>query len=225
VLFDTGGGFDLNSSSFDPKGFQSRVNQFVQAIASDTSTMGDESDKLAAARKQLSSSAWLTALNRSSLDAAGTRIDKAQQALTDGQTIAADMASDGKFFSAYASALVDFNTYLTDANASNVTGMIGAVQQTRADLTKALPLSSAPGLPSGVHEFVTDFQALMNDVDAVVNATLSGNKPAADAAIAQGNKDAAALTALDASSFDSGLQDFYQPLIDKYEQELRQASG
>lgn len=225
TLFDVGGGFDLTSSSFDPKTFQGRVNQFVQAIAADASTMSDDSTKLDAARKQLSNSAWLTALNRASLDAAATRLDGARQALSDGQSIAADMTKDGQFFTAYAAALVDFFNYVTQATAGNATQAISSVQQTKVDLGKALPLVGAPGLPSGVRDLITDFQALMSDIDNLINANLNGDKAGHDAALAQANKDGAALNKVDTSGFDGAVQDFYQSRIGRYSQELEKTAA
>jgi hypothetical protein len=225
TLSELSGGFDINSSSFDSKAYQARVSQFTNSITADITQIQDDAGRLDAAKKRLGDAAWLTALSRSSLDAAAGRIDHAKTAIDTATSLTADMSRDGQFFQAYATSLVDFDDYVTQANAGNATIAIAKVEQAKTDLGKALGLAGAPGLPSGVHELVSDLQALISDISKAINAGLTGDTKTHDAALAQAQTDATALTNLDTSSFDSAIQGFYEPRISTYESELHQASS
>src|SRR6185437_1442236 len=108
-------------------------------------------------------------------------ISAAQSALDSGSTIADDLAQDGQFFEAYAAALVDVINFDTAAEASDRTTAVSAAQQLKTDIGHAVQLASAPGMVSGVHDFVTQIQTLSGDVLTVLNAADQTAFDAADA--------------------------------------------
>jgi len=98
------------------------------------------------------------------------------------------------------------------------------IEQAKADIATALPLTNGPGLPAGLRQYISDFSALADDIIKGINASIAGDQSTYDAAAAQLKTDVATLNAVDTANFDSSIQSFYQPRIATYEQELQQAS-
>jgi hypothetical protein len=218
----TKGGFVISLSGFDPNGFQRSVKNFTDGVRQDGDQIAMHVTSLRSAQDHLVDSSWLTALSRSSLDRESTHIDHGLKALDQAKVITSDLQQDGQFFTAYAVALVDFEAYITAGNANDVAGAIAKVVQVKADFASALPLATAPGLPSGVRDYVNAFKTLIDDINDVINTSDATSR---NAALAKAQAAGTALDAIDTTQFDSSIQSFYTPLISTYHAELDQAFG
>jgi hypothetical protein len=223
TLFQVKGGFDLSSSTFDPMAFSGAVNQFVSNVNDETSSLGDEEQKLQAAQQRLRDNGWLTTFSRGSLDSASTRVDHALKAIATAKTITGDLTQDGVFYQAWAASLIDFDDYVTAGNAGDATTAIAKIQAAKTDISTAASLAAAPGLDTGVQGFVTGFQTFINDLEKLINSSLSGDKAGQSAASTAAQADAAKLNAIDTSGFDGSIASFYDPLFKSYDQELTKA--
>jgi hypothetical protein len=218
ALFQISGGFNVY---IEAKSYQASVKQFVASIDSDATGIAGDAAKAKAAQSRLNDSPWLTLLSRSTLDRATARLGHAQKALDGSATIASDMAEDGRFFEAYAASLVDLENYAAAVKADDGMAEAATIGQTKSDLAIALTVVDAPGLPSGVREFITSIQTVAADIAKAIN---SADQKTYDAAVKQIEADETALVAIDTSGFDAAIQSFYQPLIATYAQELQRAS-
>jgi hypothetical protein len=220
------GAFDSNAStSFDPKQYQASVNQFVQNTQKQGANIDGDQARLETAASKLNDMRWLTVFGRSSLDLAAARIAHAQKALAAEKTITTDYALDGQFFQAYAVALIDTGDLATESNASQAAAAIATSIQLKSDVGKALTLSTAPGLPTEVHDYMVDFQTVAADLVTLLNFALAGDQKGYDAAMTKLTADGTALDALPVSNIASDITSFYQPYVSTYRQELQLASS
>lgn len=224
-IFQVGGGYDIVSGTIAPHAFQTSVTTFVTTVKSDSDAIDGDRSKIRSARNQLGSNSWLTALQSADISAARGQLDRAAIALDEAGTITAGLIQDGQFFQAYAQALIDFQGVSTAQTSGDITGSYGKLELLKTDLAKAAPLAGSTGLPSGVRQFVAAFQSYVSDFIALQNAALTNDKTAYDAALTKVTADIAAVKAIDPTSLDTGFQEFYQPMIARYNQDLRKAAG
>jgi len=221
TLFQVSGGLDPRSTSLEAKAFQSSVKQFVDSINTDRTNIAADLRRVRSARNGLGNPAWLMLLDRGSLDAAGVRIAHAQKSLDAAATIVDDMSQDGNFFSAYATALTDFEAYTSAEVANDNTTAAAAAESAKSDLATTLQLTNAPGLPAGLHDYVAAFETVAADIVSAINSV---DEAAYQSAIGQLDTDSTKLLTIDTSGFDASIEAFYQPMIVTYDQELKQAS-
>jgi hypothetical protein len=221
----TGGFGALSSTTFDSKQYQTSVSQFVQSTQTQAADIQNENARLESAAGKLGDMQWLTLFNRGSLDHASARLAHAKKALAAGKAITADFVLDGQFFQALASALVDVANFSSQTNANDSTAAISTVVLLKSDVEKALPLSTAPGLPAEVHQYMVAFDTVAVDLQVLFNAALAGNQSAYNTATTKLNTDGAALDAIAMSNVDSEVKTFYQPNVTSYHQELQLASS
>lgn len=219
-LRQTAGGFAFSGSgTFDAFGYQRSVVNFVDDVGKADKSLTSEQIQLGAAKARLGDSTWLTALSASSLRHASSRIDYALAANADAKTIVSDFSKDGGFFAAYAKVDVDFNGFITAGNARDNIAIIRSLSDLRTDLRATTPLTNAPGLPTGVHDYLIVIQTFSDDFVKVAN-----NPPSDQAGLTAAEKvfenDLVAIFNYDTSSFDPAIQSFYQPLIAAYDRDF-----
>ncbi len=197
----------------------------MQSTQNQAADVESDNARLEAAAAKLRDMQWLTLFSHGSLDHASERIAHAQKALAAAKAITSDFALDGQFFQAFASALVDVGNFSSESNAKDSAAAISTALLLKSDVEKALPLSTAPGLPTEVHRYMVAFETVTADLQVAFNAALAGDQGAFNTAKAKLDSDGAALDAITMSNVDSEMKAFYQPNVSAYRAELQLASS
>src|SRR2546428_8175881 len=98
-----------------------------------------------------------------------------RKALAAAKAITGDLVQLGTFYQAFYDSLIDLDTLTTKATASDFVGSAAAIGTLKSDITMAIQLSDAPGLPPEMKLFLTDFQTLATDVGKLLNAVIGGD--------------------------------------------------
>jgi hypothetical protein len=223
VLAQIDGGFDP-STLRDPYSFSRAVTNFADDVKNQQPQLAAEARELHTAQDGLSTMAWLTLFNRTALGEESGRTAHALKAIGDAESINADFESDAQFFTAYATVLVDYGDLQTLATDRDFTGAVGKLESVKTDLLRVIPLAGAPGLASGVGDYLVDFQAVLTDDSAVLNAYAYADITAYKVAQAALLADYGKWAKVDTTMFDSSMHSFFTSRIGAYYQELQQAS-
>jgi len=214
-----------NSSSFDPKQARTLIDQFVANARSAGDQVDKDDTSLVSARASLNEQQWLTVLSRGSLDKESARIDHARKALTSAKTVAGDYVLDGQFLQAFMDAAVDLDTLGTQSANADLTGAKATLTTMRTHVDKALQLSTAPGLPTELHDLMVDFQSLVTDFGKLLDAAAAGDLNAITAAEQAVEKDANKISAYDFKKIGTEIDAFYKPLVDAFNAEMAKATA
>ena len=215
----------LSSSTFDPQQDRSLFDQFVTVEKAAGVTINKDDTSLVSAKASLAEQQWLTVLSRGTLNSEAARIDHARTALSTAKTIAAGYVQVGQFFQAYFDAEIDLQTF----TAQNVNADFPAAKTTlttmKTHVDTALQLSTAPGLPTALHDLMTDFEAVITDYGKLLDAAIAGD----DRAILSAEKSIEADTNKMATyNFDKIVADigaYYKPLFDSVDSEMAKATA
>ena len=214
--------FDIQRS--DAKAFQSDAAAWLQAWASQSTTIASDDATLTAAGGKLRDQQWLTIIRKGSLDSASSRIDHAHKAMDAAKTIAVDRQAEGKFLVAYANFLNDLETFLSKDQGGDALGALATASQLPADADKAVSLSGDPQFPSELGAYMRSVATLAKDLVDYLNAVTKGDTAAASSIQAKTNQDINAGKLIDISQVPTKVDQFYQPYIDKYHKELSLAA-
>jgi hypothetical protein len=214
---------DLNTATTaELQQTKTTVSQFVDSAQQTKTQIQADDTSLAGASSDLQQNQWLTAIDKSEIDKALTRIGHLRKAMADAKVVIDDYAQDGAFFLSLYDVLIDFDSIGTQSGA---TAFNAALSKLKTDATKATSLDKAPGLPAEFDAFLKDVQKLADDLAAYLAAVTIGDQAAADAAKAAGDTDAAKVDAHDLSKMYTQMGTFYQPMIDDFNSEIQKANN
>ena len=200
-------------------------DQLVSQSQAAQPTISTDDTTLAAAQASLNDNSWLTVFSRSSLDQVSTKIGHERNALASAKTITGDLVQLGTFYQSFYDSLIDLDTVSTKAGAGDFAGAKTALTPLTTDLGKALQLSTAPGLPPEMKQFVTDFQTTAVDFGKLLDATIAGNASAIQAEVKAVDADSTKLGTYDFDKMSTAIKSFYQPLIDNFNSEVSKANN
>ncbi len=199
--------------------------QLVSQSQSAQPTLVADDASLATAQAGLKQNSWLTLIRRSDLDQTSAKIGHERKALGDAKTIAGDLVQLGTFYQAFYDSLIDLDTLTTKATASDFVGAAASIGPLKSDITMAIQLSGAPGLPPEMKLFLTDFQTLATDVGKLMNAVIGGDTNAVQADVKAVDADNTKIETYDFSKMSSAIKAFYQPMIDAFNSEVSIANS
>jgi len=216
----------LKSSSVDDfKTNQAAYAQLVTQAQAAQPTISTDDESLAKAQDSLKENSWLTVFSRGSLDQVSNKIGHERNALASATTITGDMIQLGKFFQAYDTLFIDIDNVGVKEEASDLTGAVSAVGTLNTDISAAIGLMSAPGLPPEMKQILTDLQTLAADEKKLLDAAIAVDSAGASAAVKALTADLNKLEAYDTTKINSEIQAFYQPLIDSFNSEVNKANN
>lgn len=218
----------ISSSAFNASSIADAKAKYADLVSKSQAAqpqIASDDSKLADADASLKQNSWLTLVSKSSLDKMSTKIGHLRNALAAAKEISADYVQLGTFYETLADAIGDLDTFTTKAQASDFTGATAAIEKLKTDTAKAITQDKAPGLPPEADTFLKDLQTVANDFSAVINAAVSGDESAYNAAVTKGDADVSKLQADDTNAIDAKTQAFYKPLIDKYNSEIDAANN
>ena len=216
----------LNSSSaFNPQQAIVLVDRSVANSELATQTINQDDGLLAAASTPLREQQWLTMVGRGSLDRESTRLGHARNALAAARTIAADEASDGRFWHALYVGLADLTTLNTQSGAGDLTAAKTTLATMKTDVDQAAQLSTSPGLPAELHDLMTDLEAFVSDYGKQLDAQLAGDDASVATYQAAIAADLAKIGKYDIDKIGTEINTFYKPMIDRFNSEIAAATG
>jgi hypothetical protein len=214
-----------SSAAFSPQQARGVVDQFVASSQAAGKTVDEDDASLATASTRLGEQQWLTTFSRGNLDKETKRIVHARKALASARTVAADYVLDGQFMQAFLDTVIDLDL-LGKASAS---GDVSAAKTTlltmKTHVDKALQLSTAPGLPSELHDLMFDFQKLVSDFGKLIDAAEANDSAALATYEKAVTDDANKIGSYSFDKMSAGIAAFYKPLIDTYNGEMAAATA
>jgi hypothetical protein len=180
---------------------------------------------LGAASSQLAATRWLTMVASGSLDREAARIKHARNALAAARTVALDEAADGHFWHAMYASLADLATLNSQAYAGNLVTAKTTLGTMRSDVDQATQLSGAAGLPTELHDMLTDLQTFIGDYGRWLDAQLAGDGASVAADQDAVNADLKKIGGYDFDKIGSEITAFYKPLIDRFNTEIVAATS
>jgi hypothetical protein len=214
-----------SSASFDPKQARTLIDQFVANAKSAGDQVANDDASLVSAKASLNEQQWLTVLSRGNLDKESVRIDHARKALTNAKTVAGDYVLDGQFLQAFMDAAIDLDTLGTQSANADLPGAKATLATMKTHVDKALQLSTAPGLPTELHDLMVDFQSFVTDFGKLLDAAAAGDLNAITSAEQSVEKDANKISAYDFNKIGTEIDDFYRPLVDSFNSEMAKATA
>jgi hypothetical protein len=214
-----------SATTADLKKNQAAYAQLVSQSQSAEPTISTDDSALASAQASLGDNSWLTVFSRSNLDHVSAKIGHERKALAAAKTITADIVQLGNFYQAFYSALIDLDTLSTNAQNTDFAAAKASVAILTSDLSKALQMAGAPGLPPEMKALLTDFQTFAADFGKLLDAAIAGDSTGATNALKAVEADAAKIDAYNFDKMASDTKAFYQPLIDSFNAEVSAANS
>jgi hypothetical protein len=216
----------LNSSSnSDLTQTRALYDQFVANAKSAGTTIDHDDASLVSARASLTQQQWLAVFSRSSLDKEAARIDHARKGLAIAKTVAGDYVQVGAFFQAVIDSEIDLQTFSAQVANSDFTSAKLTVTTMKTHVGKAQQLSTAPGLPSQLHDVVVDLGTLVTDFGKLVDAGTANDDAAILTAETSIEADANKLSAYNYDKIQADIAAYFQPLIASFNSEMAQATA
>ena len=218
----------LSLSTATSSDLQQNRAAYVQLVTQSQSaqpTLTHDDAFLRTAQARLYQSSWLTLIRRSDLDQASAKLGHERKALADATAIAGDLVQLGTFYQGFYDSLIDLDTLTAKATASDFTGAAAAIGTLKSDISKAVDLSSAPGLPPEMKLFLTDFQTLAMDVGKLLNAVIAGDTNGVQADVKAVDADNTKIETYDFNKMSAATKAFYQRMIDAFNAEASIANS
>lgn len=213
------------SSAFNPQQAIILVDKSISNSEVATTTINEDDALLSAASSQLAATRWLTMVGSGSLDREAARIKHARNALAAARTVAVDEAADGHFWHAMYASLADLVTLNSQVYAGDLVTAKTTLGTMKSDVDQATQLSSAAGLPTELHDMLTDLQAFMGDYGKWLDAQLAGDSASVAADRDAVNADLKKIGAYDFDKIGSEITAYYKPLIDRFNSEIVAATS
>jgi hypothetical protein len=179
---------------------------------------------LAKADASLKDNSWLTALSSGSLNNESTQLQDARAALAIAKTIVTDSIQYGKFMQAFDTASIDSDNLSKAVDANDGSAVVSDLATLKTDLSTAISLDSAPGLPPEMDTYLKLVQSVATDVSDLIAAVQAGDQNAFNDALNRFNSDNTKLDGYDFSTIISKAQSFYSGLIDQYNAQVDKAN-
>ncbi len=215
---------DLTTGAATLKQNRAAYDTLVSQSQAAQPTIAADDASLATAQAHLNDNSWLTLFSRSSLNNASLKMGHERKALATAKTLAADLILLGTFYQAFYDSLIDLDTLSTKAQATDFTGAAAATTTLKTDITKAIELTNAPGLPPEMKLFLTDFQTLAADFGKLLDAAIAGDANAANADLKAVEADITKIGLYDTDKMSTDTKAFYQPLLDTFNSEVAKAN-
>jgi hypothetical protein len=199
--------------------------QFVSNAKSAGTTVDQDDATLVSARASLTQQQWLALFSRPSLDNEAARIDHARKGLAIAKTVAGDYVQVGGFFQSVIDSEIDLQSFSTQVATADFTNAKTTLASMKTHVDNAQHLSTAPGLPTQMHDVVVDLGTLVTDFGKLVDSGIAND----DAAILNAEKsieaDASKLSSYNYDKIQADIAAYYQPLIAAFNSEMAQATS
>lgn len=213
------------STDFNSAQAQSVADQFVASANQARATVEKDDASLAAASASLRERRWLTAFSQGLLDRQIDRVGHARKALASAKTVCAGYVFDGRFLQAFLVASSDLETLAAQTSNADLTAAGATVATMKADVDKALQLSSGPGLPADLRSLMNDFETLVADFGKLITAAQANDDSAINQASATIQSDADKISAYDYDKISAAIAAYYQPLVTEFNSEMAAATA
>ncbi|MGZ6300399.1 MAG: hypothetical protein ACXWMN_07920 [Candidatus Limnocylindria bacterium] len=213
------------STAFNSAQAQSVANEFVASANKAGATVEKDDASLAAASTSLHERRWLTVFSHGLLDRQIDRVGHARKALAAARTISAGYVLDGRFLQAFLVASGDLETLAAQTSSSDLTAAGATVAVMKADVDKALQLSTGPGLPADLRSLMNDFETLVADFGKLITAAQANDDPAINRAAATIQSDADKISAYDYDKISAAIATYYQPFVAEFNSEMAAATA
>jgi hypothetical protein len=225
--FNTSASTSLTTSTTTAnlKSDQASYAQLVTKSQAAEPVISSDDAALVTAQASLKDNSWLTVISRPELDRVSAKIGHERNALASAKTLTSDFVLLGAFYQALLQTLIDLDDVGVKAQATDISGTVAAIATLKTSIGKAQQLSSAPGVPADLKQFLTDMQTLAADLAKLFTDALAGsdNAVAADAKVA--TTDANKVDTYDFANMGNEVRAFYQPLIDSFNSEVNKANS
>jgi hypothetical protein len=215
----------MGAASFTPQQARSLADQFVSSAQAAGTTVEQDDASLVAASNNLNDQPWLTAIARGNLDKEALRIVHARNALAAAKTLTADYVLDGQFLQSFLDSAADLDTLGKASASGDVAGAKTTLTAMKAHVDKALQLSTAPGLPSELHNLMVDFQKLVVDFGLFLDAAQANDVSALTTYEKAVEDDANKIGAYNFDKMTTDIDSFYKQLVDRFNSEMAAATA
>ena len=213
------------STSFNSVQAQSVADEFVASAAKAGVTISQDDASLAAASAGLHDQRWLTVFSQGLLDKEAGRVGHARKALADARTISGDYVLDGQFLQAFLAASSDLDALAAATSSSDLSAASATVATMKADVDKALRLSTGPGLPPDLRSLMNDFETLVADFGKLITAAKGNDDKAINTAATTIQSDADKISAYNYDKISTDIDSYYQPLVADFNSEMAAATA
>jgi hypothetical protein len=212
-------------TSFDAPQTIALVEQSVANAELASRTVGRDEASLREADGGLHQHPWLTLMSTAALARTSSRLGHARQALVIARTVAADEVLDGQFWQALYGGLADLGELNRQKDAGDLAGARQALSRMSSDVDRAAGLVGSPGLPSELTVLTGDLRSLVLDYTRQLDAEAAGSYDKAAAISVDVSADVTRVATFDVDGLSAKIAAFYQPQIDRYNQEIDAATA
>ena len=214
-----------SNATFNPMDAVALVDKSVASSELASKTINSDDASLTAAQKGLHADRWLTMVGSTNLDREANRIAHARNALAAARTIATDKALEGRFWRSLYSGLADLATLNGQSSTGDLAGARTTLATMKTDIDQAAEQSAAPPLPSELGQLTQDLQAFVDDYGKKLDAQGAGDDAGAVASQAGVDADLAKIAKYTIDSIGKQIDDFYRPMIARFNLEIAAATA
>lgn len=214
-----------SNATFNPRDAVALVDKSVASSELASKTINSDDASLTAAQKGLHADRWLTMVGSTNLDREANRIAHARNALAAARTIATDKALEGRFWRSLYSGLADLATLNGQSSTGDLAGARTTLATMKTDIDQAAEQSAAPPLPSELGQLTKDLQAFVDDYGKKLDAQSAGDDAGAVASQAGVDADLAKIAKYTIDSIGKQIDDFYRPMIARFNLEIAAATA
>ncbi|TMG64421.1 MAG: hypothetical protein E6H82_14450 [Chloroflexi bacterium] len=214
-----------SNATFNPRDAVALVDKSVASSELASKTINSDDASLTAAQKGLHADRWLTMVGSTNLDREANRIAHARNALAAARTIATDKALEGRFWRSLYSGLADLATLNGQSSTGDLAGARTTLATMKTDIDQAAEQSAAPPLPSELGQLTKDLQAFVDDYGKKLDAESGGDDAGAVASQAGVDADLAKIAKYTIDSIGKQIDDFYRPMIARFNLEIAAATA
>ena len=211
--------------TFSPRDAVALVDRSVASSELAGKTINADDASLVAAQRELRSDRWLTMLGSSNLDREANRIAHARNALAAARTIADDKTLEGRFWRSLYGALADLAALNSQSTAGDLDAARSTLATMKAAVDQASEQSSAPPLPADLVQLTKDLRAFVNDYGKKLDAQLARDDEGAAASQASVDADLSRIATYSIDSIGTQIDDFYRPMIARFNSEIAAATA
>jgi hypothetical protein len=211
--------------SFDAPQTIALIEQSVANAELASRTVGEDEASLREADGALHQHPWLTLMSTSALDRTSTHLGHARQALVIAHSVAANEVLDGQFWQALYGGLADLGELNRQRDAGDQTSARQVLARMSSDVDQAGTLASSPGLPPELAVLAGDLHKLVLDFTRQMDAEAAGSYDSAAAISVDVSADMTRVASFDVDGVGAKIEAFYQPQIDRYNQEIDAATA
>ena len=213
------------NATFSPRDAVALVDRSVASSELAGKTINADDASLVAAQQELRTDRWLTMLGSSNLDRESNRIAHARNALAAARTIADDKTLEGRFWRSLYGVLADLAALNSQSTAGDLEAARSTLATMKAAVDQASEQSSAPPLPADLVQLTKDLRAFVNDYGKKLDAQLARDDEGAAASQASVDADLSRIATYSIDSIGTQIDDFYRPMIARFNSEIAAATA